>query len=476
MGAGRGKGLARRLAYLVFALLALYVALAWDQHGISNDEEVQHVYGRLLVDFYASGLKDHAAFAYKNLYLYGGFFDLIAAGLERAIPISVWDLRHLLSAGFGLLGLAAVWQLGRELGGEAWKERAGLAALVLLALTGAWSGGMFTHTKDVPFATCMTWALYFTTRLLPRLGPGGWGGPGPDGPVLALVGDGAGQPGDGCHGFLPFFLPAPHHRGRAHLPQRPGAAHLPAQLSGGPPAGTAPPGCDGGAGAAAGALAGGGRGGCARRLAGPPFSAVAGGGLSHRLHPGDSAGPVQRHPPLPFRDPALGGAGRARLGVAGSDPATPGPGGGGRDGRARGLPPGDPGPPASLRVCLLQSVGGRSAGRQHQVVDRLLGRHGATGGGAAHGLRGRRGGAAQGALAGGRVRRVDPGRHLPGAGIRGDEGLAPRRVLHLAHPHGLRHGAQGPHHRHGGAHGGDSRGRARPARAGGRRADPEVSP
>src|SRR5574337_802125 len=168
MGAGRGEGLARRLAYLVFALLALYVALAWDQHGISNDEEVQHVYGRLLVEFYASGLKDHAAFAYKNLYLYGGFFDLIAAGLERAIPISVWDLRHLLSAGFGLLGLAAVWQLGRELGGEAWKERAGLAALVLLALTGAWSGGMFTHTKDVPFATCMTWALYFTTRLLPR--------------------------------------------------------------------------------------------------------------------------------------------------------------------------------------------------------------------------------------------------------------------------------------------------------------------
>jgi hypothetical protein len=175
MDADRGEGLARRLALAAFALLGLYVALAWDQHGISNDEEVQHVYGRLLVDFYASGFADRAAFAYKNLYLYGGFFDLIAASLERVVPVSVWDLRHLLSAGFGLVGLAAVWQLGRELGGASCKERAGLVALVLLALTGAWSGGMFTHTKDVPFAACMTWALYFTTRLVPRLPAPPWG-------------------------------------------------------------------------------------------------------------------------------------------------------------------------------------------------------------------------------------------------------------------------------------------------------------
>lgn len=128
MGAERAEGLARRLALVVFGLLGLYVALAWDQHGISNDEEVQHVYGRLLVDFYASGLADRAAFAYKNLYLYGGFFDLIAAGLERVLPVSVsvWDLRHLLSALFGLLGLGAVWQLGRELGGESCGEYLGL--------------------------------------------------------------------------------------------------------------------------------------------------------------------------------------------------------------------------------------------------------------------------------------------------------------------------------------------------------------
>lgn len=156
---------AHRLALLVFAALAVYIFFSFDQHGISNDEEVQHVYGRLLLDFYASGFTDHSAFQYKNLYLYGGMFDMFAAMLERVVPLNVWDLRHLLAAGFGLLGLIATWLLARLLMGNA----AGLLALLLLALTGAWSGAMFTHTKDVPFAAAMVWSLYFTTRFIIRL-------------------------------------------------------------------------------------------------------------------------------------------------------------------------------------------------------------------------------------------------------------------------------------------------------------------
>lgn len=151
----------RAAALLLFAGLCVFVLLSFDLHGISNDEEVQHVYGRLLVDFYASGFADRSAFAYKNLYLYGGLFDLIAAGLERVVPMNVWDLRHLLSASFGLLGFVGTWLLARLLAGET----AALLAVVVLALTGAWSGAMFTHTKDVPFATAMVWALYFTVRL-----------------------------------------------------------------------------------------------------------------------------------------------------------------------------------------------------------------------------------------------------------------------------------------------------------------------
>ncbi len=164
---------ARRLALAVLALAGVFVLLTFDQHGISNDEEVQHVYGRLLLDFYASGFVDRQAFEYKNLYLYGGFFDLVAAAFERAGAAegpALWDLRHLIAAGFGLLGLAGTWLLARRLAGE-W---AGLAALVLLAITGSWSGAMFTHTKDIPFATTMLWALYFSVRVLDTLPAPPW--------------------------------------------------------------------------------------------------------------------------------------------------------------------------------------------------------------------------------------------------------------------------------------------------------------
>lgn len=156
---------ARRATWALFLGMGLLVLCTFDQYGISNDEEVQNIYGRLLVDFYASSFSDQAAFEYKNLYLYGGLFDLLAALLERVLPLDIWDLRHLLSALFGLAGIAAVFRLTRLLADEA----TALAAAVLLALAGGWWGAMFTHTKDVPFAACMAWALYYTTRVAPLL-------------------------------------------------------------------------------------------------------------------------------------------------------------------------------------------------------------------------------------------------------------------------------------------------------------------
>ncbi len=87
---------------VLLLLIALLIALSFKQYGASNDELVQHTYGQLLVKFYASAGQDLSAFSYKNLYLYGGFFDLLAAGLEPDSPWLVWDLRQLLAALFGL--------------------------------------------------------------------------------------------------------------------------------------------------------------------------------------------------------------------------------------------------------------------------------------------------------------------------------------------------------------------------------------
>ncbi|MDI1309469.1 MAG: hypothetical protein PSV17_08560 [Methylotenera sp.] len=158
----------KKLSYALFAGLAIFILMTFKQYGISNDENVQHVYGQLLLKFYNSGLVDQSAFSYKNLYLYGGFFDLTAAILEKILPMWVWDIRHLLSAIFGFFGIVAVYKITKELAGE----RAAFLAILLLSLTGAWSGAMFTHTKDVTFGACMIWALYYTmliSKQLPRV-------------------------------------------------------------------------------------------------------------------------------------------------------------------------------------------------------------------------------------------------------------------------------------------------------------------
>lgn len=153
-------------------LTVAFVLATFPLHGASNDELVQHTYGELLWRYYASGLTDQAAFSYKNLYLYGGLFDLVAVFLQKLLPFAdVWHLRHLLSALIGVVGLIGTARVARLLMGD----RAAVMVMILLLLTGMWSGAMFTHTKDVPFATAMVWALYYALRCaaeLPRPGLG----------------------------------------------------------------------------------------------------------------------------------------------------------------------------------------------------------------------------------------------------------------------------------------------------------------
>ncbi|HCU85269.1 MAG TPA: hypothetical protein DGR15_08775, partial [Methylophilus sp.] len=62
----------RCLIRFFWLALIIWVALTFRQHGISNDEYVQHTYGQMLLDWYQSGFKDQDAFHYRNLYLYGG--------------------------------------------------------------------------------------------------------------------------------------------------------------------------------------------------------------------------------------------------------------------------------------------------------------------------------------------------------------------------------------------------------------------
>lgn len=157
---GERSHAADRVAVAILAGLVVLAALIFRDYGISNDEEVQHRYGELIVNYYASGFRDSALFNYKNLYLYGGLFDVIAVGFAKLLPFDVFLIRHFLSAMIGVAGIACAWATARLVAGP----RAGLIALIALAVCGPYFGGMFNHTKDVPFAAAMIGALYFLLR------------------------------------------------------------------------------------------------------------------------------------------------------------------------------------------------------------------------------------------------------------------------------------------------------------------------
>jgi hypothetical protein len=152
---------------VLLAVIAILVLATFRSYAITNDEWIQHRYGELIVAYYRSGFADRSLFDLYNLYLYGGLFDTAAVLLSHVVPMDVFDLRHLLSAAFGLGGLGAVLATARLIAGP----RAGLLAGVALAVCGSWYGTMFHHTKDVPLAAAMAGAVYFLARAardLPR--------------------------------------------------------------------------------------------------------------------------------------------------------------------------------------------------------------------------------------------------------------------------------------------------------------------
>lgn len=153
------------LARLALLAVTVMVVLTYQDYGITNDEEVQNVYGIKLLSFYSSWFQDRSAFEYLDLYRYGGLFDLTAAILNLFSPLGEYETRHLLGGLIGVAGLAGAWRLGRLIGGP----RTGFISLLLLLLTPAYYGQSFNNPKDAPFAAAMVWVLYYMCRAIMRL-------------------------------------------------------------------------------------------------------------------------------------------------------------------------------------------------------------------------------------------------------------------------------------------------------------------
>lgn len=162
-----------RLASLLglVAVLALAPRLALDS-GFTYDEQVHVNYGDLILAWYRSGFEDQRALDFRNLYLYGGLFDLPAQWLisQGWTAWGPYETRHVLTALVAVLGAVGTWLAAARIGGS----RAGFLAALTLLLTPAWIGhGMF-NPKDIPFGAAVAFVAYACVSISMRATPLRW--------------------------------------------------------------------------------------------------------------------------------------------------------------------------------------------------------------------------------------------------------------------------------------------------------------
>ncbi|MGB6536661.1 MAG: hypothetical protein WBF58_11950 [Xanthobacteraceae bacterium] len=139
---------------LLVAVLIVGLCTARDS-SITSDEFIFDPVGPKALAWYTSGFTDRSLFGLGDSYLYGPWFQIIVALAQSLHLADPFTIRHALTFGVGLLGIAALLPIGRIAIGP-W---AGLAAAVLCLTTGNLYGSLFFTPNDVPFLAVMTWAV-----------------------------------------------------------------------------------------------------------------------------------------------------------------------------------------------------------------------------------------------------------------------------------------------------------------------------
>jgi hypothetical protein len=161
----------RRVAWTALAFGVAFLAagrLAQRDVGVSWDEPVQRRAGVLLYSYFASGGTDDEILRYRNLYLYGGLFDLACEAARHLAPEwGAYDLKHLFVLVLGAGALATTVATAARLGGP----RAGVIAGALLFASPRWFGHALFNPKDIPFAAFFLLGVAGVVRLATEARP-----------------------------------------------------------------------------------------------------------------------------------------------------------------------------------------------------------------------------------------------------------------------------------------------------------------
>ena len=155
----------RRWCILVGAAAALLPAMVWlsADYGVTWDEPARQRYGLRIWEFY-QGRHGYERFPADGTHLYAGLFDVTAVALQKALPFDPYVIRHALNAVFGWVGIACCGALAARLGGR----RAGLLAMLLLALAPRYFGHSMNNPKDIPFAALAAASLVPIAAIRPQ--------------------------------------------------------------------------------------------------------------------------------------------------------------------------------------------------------------------------------------------------------------------------------------------------------------------
>ena len=149
------------LSAILFTTLPILILLTFRDYGISWDEKLQDTYGEYVVRYYTSFFRDTSAVGFGDLHYYGGFFEALLRLFSYVLPLGIYEVRHLITGLFGVVGVVGCWKIARLLAGP----RAAFFGALLLALYPPYYGHIFINSKDIPFAVLYVWAVYYLVKL-----------------------------------------------------------------------------------------------------------------------------------------------------------------------------------------------------------------------------------------------------------------------------------------------------------------------